>query len=234
MKYEPNTVMSSKKKKSRKKPVLWFNPRYSLAVKTNVGKKFLKLIDKHFPKSNPLHKILNRKTVKVSYRNTPNMKKIVNSHNQKILNNSEKEKSEKTCNCTKSPCPVQGKCLTDNVVYQATVTTENEEQTYIGMAATTFKLRLANHLTSFRYSDKRSTTTLSSYVWDLKDKGVDFNLEWRFIGRAKTFSTVSEICNLCTLEKYHILFTPQMATLNKKEEINNWCPHKKDILLDKT
>ena len=114
-------------------------------MKTDVGKKFLKLIDKHFPKTNPLHKIVNRKTVKISYRNTPNMKNIVNSHNQKILKSSEKQDSEKTCNCTKSPCPIQGKCLTDNVVYQAVVTTETEEQTYIGLAATTFKARLSNH-----------------------------------------------------------------------------------------
>ena len=110
----------------------------------------------------------------------------------------------------------------------------NESSSLSLFSTLCFKHRPANHSPSFMYSDKWSTTTLSSYVWDLKDKGVDFNLEWRFIGRAKTFSTVSEICNLCTLEKYHILFTPQMATLNKKEEINNWCPHKKDILLDKT
>ena len=234
LKYEPNTVMSNRKKKSRKKPILWVNPPYSISVKTDVGKKFLKLIDKHFPKTNPLHKIVNRKTVKISYRNTPNMKNIVNSHNQKILKSSEKQDSEKTCNCTKSPCPIQGKCLTDKVVYQAVVTTETEEQTYIGLAATTFKARLSNHNTSFKYSQKRGTTTLSNYIWDLKDKGVDYDLQWRFIGRAQPFSTISEICNLCTLEKYHILFTPHMATLNKKEEINNWCPHKKDVLLDKT
>ena len=118
--------------------------------------------------------------------------------------------------------------------WQAVVTTENEEQTYIGLAATTFKARHSNHQTTFKYREKRGSTTLSNHMWDLIDKGVKYDLEWRFVGRAQPFSTISEICNLCTLEKYHILFTPQMATLNKREEINNWCPHKKDVLLDKT
>ena len=35
-------------------------------------------------------------------------------------------------------------------------------------------------------------------------------------------------------QKWHILFTPEMATLNRKEEHNNYCLHKKPILLDKT
>ena len=54
-----------KKKKNRRRPEIWFNPSYSLNVSTNVGKEFLKLVDKHFPKGSPLHKILNRNTVKV-------------------------------------------------------------------------------------------------------------------------------------------------------------------------
>ena len=235
LKFDKNANMCTKKKRSRKKNnVLWFNPPYSKSVKTNVGAKFLKLINKHFPKSSPLSKILNRKLVKISYRATPNMKKIISAHNQKILQESESEKGEKMCNCQKPPCPLQGKCLTDNMVYQAKVKTDSEEQTYIGLSSTTFKKRLANHKTSFKYETKRGTTTLSNYVWDLKNRGIDYELEWNLIGRAQPFSPISGICNLCTLEKYHILFTPQMATLNKKDEINNWCPHKDKMLLDKT
>ena len=235
LEFDKNANMCTKKKRSRKKNnILWFNPPYSKSVKTNVGAKFLKLITKHFPKNNPLSKILNRRMVKISYKTTANMKKIVSAHNQKILQQSESEKSKKMCNCQKPPCPLQGKCQTDNLVYQAKVKTDSEEQTYIGLTATTFKLRLANHKTSFKYESKRGTTTLSNYVWDLKNRGVEYDLEWSLIGRAQPFSPISGICNLCNLEKYHILFTPEMATLNKKDEINNWCPHKVKMLLDKT
>jgi hypothetical protein len=48
LKYEPEVITTNKKSRSRKKKILWFNPPYSSSVKTNVGAKFLKLIDKHF------------------------------------------------------------------------------------------------------------------------------------------------------------------------------------------
>ena len=46
------------KKKTRKRKFIWFNPRYCLSIKTNVGTIFLKLIKKHFPKGNSLNKFL--------------------------------------------------------------------------------------------------------------------------------------------------------------------------------
>ena len=57
----------NKPKHNRSQNIIWFNPPYSQNVITNVAKRFLNLLDHHFPKSNKLHKILNRITVKVSY-----------------------------------------------------------------------------------------------------------------------------------------------------------------------
>ena len=37
-------------KKVRQRKIIWFNPPYSVNVETNIGKTFLNLIDKHFPK----------------------------------------------------------------------------------------------------------------------------------------------------------------------------------------
>ena len=53
--------------RNRKQNITWFNPPNSKNMETNVGKCFLSLIDMHFPKSNPLHKIFNRNTLKLSY-----------------------------------------------------------------------------------------------------------------------------------------------------------------------
>ena len=50
LKYDPDVVMCTEKKRSRRKNPLYFNPPFSVSVKTNVGAKFLKLIDKHSPK----------------------------------------------------------------------------------------------------------------------------------------------------------------------------------------
>ena len=53
--------------KNRKRNVIWFNPPYSRSVATNVGKTFLNLLEKHFPKHHKFRKIFNRNNVKISY-----------------------------------------------------------------------------------------------------------------------------------------------------------------------
>ena len=55
-----------KQKWNRNQNIIWLNPPFSRNVTTNVAKRFLKLLDIHFPKSNKLHKIFNRNIVKVS------------------------------------------------------------------------------------------------------------------------------------------------------------------------
>ena len=82
-------ITTPKTKKNRKRPITWFNPPYSLNVATNVAQEFLKLIDKHFPIGHPVRSVVNRTTVKVSYRALPNMGAQISKHNQKILRQSQ-------------------------------------------------------------------------------------------------------------------------------------------------
>ena len=82
MKYDEK----KKKRRNRKRNVLWFNPPFSKNVKTNVGKIFLTLISKHFPSTHKYHKIFNRYNVKVSYCCGENMEDNIRRHNNKILN----------------------------------------------------------------------------------------------------------------------------------------------------
>ena len=78
-----------------------------MALKTNIGKTFLSLIDKHFPKNHPLHPIANRKTVKLSYSFTPNVEALMAGQNKKILKNNESRRNKKDCICQiKRECPV--------------------------------------------------------------------------------------------------------------------------------
>ena len=44
-----NENVGKKKKKSRHRKVIWFNPPWSKSLKTPVGKIFLSLLEKHFP-----------------------------------------------------------------------------------------------------------------------------------------------------------------------------------------
>ena len=98
------------------------------------------------------------------------------------------------------------------------------------MASTTFKLRLGNQKKSINHERYRKETSLSDFIWNLTKQGKTYDLKWKQIGRAQPFSPISGECNLCTLEKFHLLFTPELATINKKEEINNYCQHKLPVL----
>ena len=55
-------------------------------------------------------------------------------HNKKNLNiyNNRMKKKTTPCNCrVKATCPLDNKCLTKNVIYEATITSKNEENKYI-------------------------------------------------------------------------------------------------------
>ena len=82
-------------KGQRHRNIIWFNPPYSLPVITNVVKKFLQLIDLHFPPLNKFHQIFNRNNVKVSYCCTQNVGNIIKSHNKKLINSSNHATVEK-------------------------------------------------------------------------------------------------------------------------------------------
>ena len=64
LEYSPSTDLATKKK-NRKRPITWFNPPFSMNVRTSIGKEFLNLLDKAFPPDNPLSKLFNRQTVKI-------------------------------------------------------------------------------------------------------------------------------------------------------------------------
>ena len=88
----------TKKRKKRKRKIIRFNPPFSLNIKTNVGKLFLKLLKSHFPEGNTLHKIFNC-----------NMEFIISSYNKQIVQPND---DNFECNCrTKRECPLECKCL---------------------------------------------------------------------------------------------------------------------------
>ena len=114
----------------RKRKITWYNPPWDSNVKTNLGRKFLLVVDKCFPKNHPLNKIFNRHTLKLSYSCMPNMKAVTSSHNKNMLAQDHGAtaaplQQPRTCDCKNRPkCPLQGNCVKENVVYQETVTTE--------------------------------------------------------------------------------------------------------------
>ena len=57
LRYVPaqNQDKNNEQREQRKRKIIWFNPPYSLNVKTNAGKLFLKLLDHYFPRAHKLY-----------------------------------------------------------------------------------------------------------------------------------------------------------------------------------
>ena len=234
-------------KRRRKRQIIWWNPPYSMNVKTNIGAKFLALIDRCFPKDGPLGKAFNRSNLKLSYSTLPNMKQIISAHNRKVLANIkppipvEDPPEQKTCNCTRRTmeenggCPLQGKCLMTNVVYQADVVEtkvdgQEEVEKYVG-CTTDFKTRWRHHKKSFENADYKHETVLSTHIWECKARGSAYKVSWRILDRGQPFNPVTKICKLCVRERFFILRKPHLASLNHRQEIGTFCPHIRSSLL---
>ena len=164
------------------------------------------------------------------------MQQIITAHNKKLLNTN-KPKEEQPCTCRGSTCPVQGKCRQEGTIHQATVkhpspeTGQEVTQTYIGLAATTFYERYQNHKTTFKLRCHESKSALSKYLWYLKDKGIQYQLSWKIIDRAKKFSPISKTCSLCTLERFYLICKKETYTLNQNIEFGDECIHKRFLKL---
>jgi hypothetical protein len=218
--------------------VIYFNPTWADNVKTKVGTKILNLVKESCPPTNPLQKIFNKNTIKISYRTTPNISQIISAHNRKLLQKLSPTEVE-PCTCRAQSCPVEGKCKQEETIYQATVTHKNpttgnqETHTYIGLAATSFYKRHQNHKTSFKDKNHRTKSELSKHIWQLNDKNIVYKVSWKIIDRAKKFSPVSKICKLCTLERFYLICRTDLHTLNKNKEFGDECLHKRFLKLAK-
>ena len=77
-----------------------------------------------------------------------NIQQIIKGHNQTILKNSAQptqDQAERACNGRKKEeCPVEGNCLTKEVIYQAQVTSANKTKTYVGLTATELKATMGD------------------------------------------------------------------------------------------
>ena len=99
-------------------------------------------------------------------------------------------------------------------------------ETYTGLTKNTFKSRWDGHNFDFRHENSKKHTTLSKYIWYLKNNNIQYQLEWKILDKAKSFNPVTGVCRLCLLEKYYIMYNAKDATLNLKDELYQPCVHK--------
>ena len=200
-----------------------------------MSREFEKLVEKHFKKDTLAGKLFNRNNLKVSYCCTRNIKTLIAAHNQKVLSGGGgSEERDRDCNCRggRGNCPAGGSCQVRGVVYQAEVAVEGEESKwYIGAAATTLKERISNHKKDFNNRKYEHCTTLSAYVWKVKDRGKTPTVKFTILVKARPYNPVSRRCNLCTMEKLLIAQCDESKFLNRRSEVVGKCRHRNKWVL---
>ena len=119
----------------------------------------------------------------------------------------------KTCSCRpkdleEEGCPLNGVCLTSNVIYGATVKIldqsgepiEMTKETYTGLSEPPWKYRKYGHNTDFKHKKKgtsKNGTTLSKYIWTLKDPDdcnlepcpnkMEYEIKWKILARVSGY-----------------------------------------------
>ena len=125
-------------------------------------------------------------------------------------------------------------CRKTSVIYKCEVSAPGfPKKVYIGLTAKEFKKRYDGHTNSFRNKQYANSTTLSTYIWDLKEKHpITPSLKWSIVKHAKAYTNGSRKCHLCLQEKYEILKYPnEKELLNKRSEIMAKCRHMNKFLL---
>ena len=157
----------------------------------------------------------------------PNFEAHVKSHNHNVIEPKDRCNVDK-CNCrNKNECPLKGNCLIKNVVYRGNITTANKkhENNYVGMTENDFKGRERYHHYTFQHEDKKTSSQLANYVWDLKTKkNVDASVQYSVLAKTKPYKNGSKRCPLCLEEKFHIIFQP-FKKVNQRSELVSKCRH---------
>ena len=129
------------------------------------------------------------------------MSQIIKGHNKKIVLKEIQEALE--CNCrVKTDCPLNGDCRKESIIYKCTATTCNSKKLYLGLTEGEFKKqRYYDHVKSFKNEFYANSTTLPSYVLEMKKrKNVAPALTWEVLGTVKSYFNIIKRCSLCLHE----------------------------------
>ena len=128
---------------------------------------------------------------------------------------------------------MQGKCRMKNVLYKCIASTpEKPQRLYIGISEDEWKKRHYNHTKSFRNKRYKNQTSLSSYVWKIKETGQIPKLTWSVVRTVPAYSNTTKKYTICLHEKLEILMHPDPEELlNKRYKSMSRCPHERKRLL---
>ena len=138
------------------------------------------------------------------------------------------------CNCrNREQCPMDNKCLTKNIVYEAEITSHPDEvsKDYRGLCSTAFKDRYGVHKESFRNKVYSKGCELAKHVWNLKDSNKTFDLKWKILEKVNG-RLIGGQCKLCTTETMLINEHPNKGKLLNKNSVQK-CRHECKYMLSR-
>ena len=124
--------------------------------------------------------------------------------------------------------------MQNNTIYKGIATTStNPDKIYIGITEGPWKQRHSVHKTSFKSKGYEARTTLTDYVWKMKEEQAEMpKIKWSIIKTAPAYNNISKRCALCLQEKLHIIeFPDQKNLLNRRSELVSKCRHTNKYLL---
>ena len=130
----------------------------------------------------------------------------------------------RTCNCIKKTnFPLQEKCLSQNTLYQADISSENfQTKIYYCISETKFKTRFSNRKKSFHHEKHKNNTQLSKELWNIKASKEEPVFVWKILGQYQPYNVNTKRFLLCLNEN---------NMLNKRTEIISKCRYRNKYAL---
>ena len=121
-----------------------------------------------------------------------------------------------------------------SLTYKCTVLSPDKpNKVYLGTAEGDFKKRFYNHRKSFNNEGSANDTTLSKYIWELKEtSNSSLALVWSIAKKVLPYSNIFKRCLLCLHEKFEIInYSRPEELLNKRSELISRCWNANKFLL---
>ena len=138
------------------------------------------------------------------------MSSMIKSHTKKVINKDVKE--SKSCNwLVKSKYPLNGQPQVSDIIYKCNVLSPDKpNKVYLGNPEDDFKKRIYNHRKLFNNKGSANDSTLSRYIWELKEtSNSSLTLVRPIAKKVPPYSNISKKCLLCLHKKLEIINYPR-------------------------
>ena len=88
-----------------------------------------------------------------------------------------------------------------------------------------YKTSYNGNTSSFRNPKQKHAYELSKHVWNLNDNNVKYSIKRKVLARCNSYSNKTKRSHLCLKEKIIVIYHPNLASLNSRNELLSKCRH---------